>query len=475
MTAAPDARPRRLTLQAVTWSRHQLVMSFGFDELAFRTVYWYPDIDLDDLDRRYGRDFMERVHVHSALFELNKLASLRPRVLDLGPYARHHTRALEELWRAIYQGVWAQWRYENDLPDEPGPAWPGNPTAAPGPVTRDHRSESVLLFCGGGKDSLVAMKLLERAGVPFASHAYAASTYGPAAPQLALIASLQEHAAAHTRHRQIVLDDFLDAPVLELYGAELGVRTLTAAETPSSIFAALPILLARGYAHAVLGHEASANRGNLVWARTGEEVNHQWGKSLAAERLLDAYIRQELIADAGVFSVLMPIHDVVIFELLRRDLDALSATHSCNQRKPWCCRCAKCAYVWLGYRGHLPAAPVDAMFAEDLLEVPANAGFFRDLVGLGAHTPFECVGQVEESRLALRLCHARGLLGPAGTALAESLPAPDRHDLAPLLDRFLAVDMTSARIPAAIAPAIESQMRSAAASARERITTLLGS
>lgn len=451
-------------------------MSFGFDELAFRTVYWYPDIDLDALDRRYGRDFMERVHVHSALFELNKLASLRPRVLDLGPYARHHTRALEELWRAVYRGVWAQWRYENDLPDEPGPAFLGAPVAAHArPVARDHRTDAVLLFCGGGKDSLVAMKLLERAEVPFAVHAYASSTYGTAAPQLALIDALLGRAlgrgAARPRHRQIVLDDFFDAPVLALYGDELGVHTLTAAETPSSVFAALPILLARGYAHAVLGHEASANRGNLVWPRTGEDVNHQWGKSLAAERLLDAYIRQELIADAGVFSVLMPIHDVVIFELLRRDLDALSATHSCNQRKPWCCRCAKCAYVWLGYRGHLPAAPVDAMFAEDLLEVSANAGFFRDLVGLGAHTPFECVGQVDESRLALRLCHARGLLGPAGAALARSLPA---LDLAPLLDRFLAVDMTGARIPAALAPAIEPQMRAAADSARQRITATLG-
>ncbi len=446
-------------------------MRFGFDELAFQTVYWYPDVDLDELDRRYGRDVMERIHVHSALFEVNKLASLRPRVLDLGPYARHHTRALQQLWQAIYRGVWAQWRYENDLPDEPGPVWHGAPVAAhTRPVARDHRSDAALLFCGGGKDSLVAMKLLERAEVPFASHAYAASTYGTAAPQLALIDGLLGHGAARARHRQIVLDDFFDAPVLDLYGAELGVHTLTAAETPSSVFAALPILLAHGYTHAVLGHEASANRGNLVWARTGEEINHQWGKSLAAECLLDAYIRQELIADAGVFSVLMPIHDVVIFELLRRDLDALAATHSCNQRKPWCCRCAKCAYVWLGYRAHLPAAPVTSMFSEDLLEVPASAAFFRDLVGLGAHTPFECVGQVEESRLALRLCQARGLLGPAGAALARSLPD---LDLAPLLDRFLAVNMAQARIPASIASGIESQMRSAATSARERITTLL--
>ncbi len=37
-------------------------------------------------------------------------------------------------------------------------------------------------------------------------------------------------------------------------------------------------------------------------------------------------------------------------------------------------------------------------------------GFFHDMVGLGEHTPFECIGQVEESRLALALCRLAPLL-----------------------------------------------------------------
>jgi hypothetical protein len=38
---------------------------------------------------------MERIHIHSALVEINKLASLRPRVLDLRPYVRHIAPAIE--------------------------------------------------------------------------------------------------------------------------------------------------------------------------------------------------------------------------------------------------------------------------------------------------------------------------------------------------------------------------------------------
>ena len=465
-------RDRILTIESITWSEHQLVMRFSLDELAFSTVYWYPDTDLLGLERRFGRELVERMFVHAALFEVNKIASLRPRILDLGSYARHHTVALERLWTTVFHKVWAQWRYENDLPHEGPPRW-ASAAVADGkrPGCRDRDAGEMLLFCGGGKDSLVAMKLLERAGVPYSSFAYASSVYGPAAPQFRLIDRLLDHGAPRRRHRQVVLDNFFDAPVLELFGAELGVQTVTAAETPSSIFAALPLLLDRGYPYAVLGHEASANRGNLIWSATGEDVNHQWGKSAAAELLLADYVRTELIADIGVFSVLMPIHDVVIFELLRRDEAALAATHSCNVAKPWCRRCPKCAYVWLNYRAHLSTEPVLAVFPEDLIEVPDNHAFFRDMFGLGAHTPFECIGQIEESRLALALCAARGLLGPAGRALAAQLP---HLDVTGVLDRFAGVDEGAARLPGTVAEPLLTQMRVAAGQCRARVQAHLG-
>lgn len=457
-----------LVLERIVWSRHQLTARFALGDLAFHTAYWYPDTDLVALARRYGHDFMERVHLHTALFDGLKLTSLRPSTIDLGPYARHHTVALEALVRAIHHGVWAQWRYENDLPHEPLAPFVSTPIASRAtPVQRSSVASEVLLFCGGGKDSLVAMKLLERAHIPYASLGYAASAYGPAAPQHALLDGLLDVGVPVRRHRQTVLDDFTDAPVIELHGEAFGTRSVTAAETPSSMFAALPIALDRGYSHMVLGNEASANRGNLLWHRTGEEVNHQWGKSLAAERLLDRYIRDELVADLGVFSVLMPLHDVLIFELLRRDEGAVARTHSCNVRKPWCRRCPKCAYVWLGMRAHLDPHTTDAIFGEDLLEAPENEHHFRGLCGLGEHVPFECVGRVEESRLALALCHARGILGPRGAALAASLPpisAPPE---------VFSVALDRAALPSEFVARLAPQMLAAETSARARIGELL--
>lgn len=458
-----------LEIERVAWKRHQLTLRYRFDGYAFATSYWYPDVDLDALDARFGRSWMERVHVHTALFEAAKISSLRADEVDLGPYAAHATEALARLFERVHHGVWAQWRYENDLPHERSPRLRVGASTALAPLQRAaSEAPTALAFCGGGKDSLVAMKLLERAGVPFASLGYASSVYGPTAPQFALLDRLLDQCAPVRRHRQVVLDDFSEAPVIECVGAPRGSRSITACETPSSVFAALPVALAHGYGQMIFGNEASANRGNLFWNRTGEEVNHQWGKSLEAEALLDEYVRRELVSDLRVFSVLMPLHDVLIFELLRRDERSAPATHSCNVQKPWCRRCAKCAYVWLGMRAHLEdPATTDAMFGEDLLEAPENEAHFRALAGLQTHTPFECVGRVEETRVALALLAARGLLGPRGRALLAETPAQ------PVLDELVRPAIERSRIPAELARALGPTLDAAGQSARARLARWL--
>jgi hypothetical protein len=119
----------------------------------------------------------------------------------------------------------------------------------------DHGAHQV-----GGKDSLVSMRLLERAGVPYDVFVYASSIYGPVRAQHALVDRLALRCAPRRRLRQWVSDDLLDSPVLDLH-PELGVKSLAAAETPSSIFGALPIVLEHGYESICLGHERSADAG----------------------------------------------------------------------------------------------------------------------------------------------------------------------------------------------------------------------
>lgn len=451
---------RVLRLVEIRRGRDHIETTCAIDDLRFHFTVWYQDVDLDALAREHGAELLDRLAFHVGLFQINAVGSLRPDVLELGSYARFATRRFQELWRTIFRRVWAQWRWEHRAVDYHGPrfaeaaAEPARPAHSPAGPTE------LLAFCGGGKDSLVALKLLERAGLPFATLGYAHSIYGNAAYQHALLDRVGEVTARVRAERQWVSDDFLDAPVIALR-PELGVRSLLAAETPASVFAALPLALARGYRGLVVAHERSANSGNLVWG--GEEVNHQWGKGWEAERLLDEYVCGELLADVRYFSILQPVHDEVIFELLARDAELAPRTHSCNVRKPWCGTCAKCAYVWLQMAAHLPRAIVDATFGEDVGERAENERWFRELFGLAEHTPFECVGSAGEARLALAQ-----LPRPLGTRLARFANELGTLDRAELARPFVAVGSEHG-MPPHVAAAVMPQLEAAADAARRRL------
>src|SRR5262245_15541344 len=187
---------RVLRLLEVQRARECIVASCGLDDLRFHFTVWYEDMDLDALAALHGDELLDRIAFHVAMFQINAVASLRPDTIELGPYARFATPRLIELWRTVFRRVWAQWRWEHALPDYAGPQFVDAPSSAPPPrPTRVPAGPTELLaFCGGGKDSLVGVKLLERAGLPFATLGYSHSIYGDAAHQQALL----ERIAANT-------------------------------------------------------------------------------------------------------------------------------------------------------------------------------------------------------------------------------------------------------------------------------------
>jgi hypothetical protein len=448
-----------LDLRRVRARRNQLVVDWAVGGYGFETALWYDSVDFDVLQAKIGAGATGRLIAHIALFEIDKGVSLRPDRLVLGrDVADIFTPRLAEVWQQVVRGVWGQWRFENDEPDYAGPALPaaagtGSPTTAhtvssTRPNSGDDR---ILVFCGGGKDSLVALTLLDRLGLEHDSLAYSHSVYGPAEVQHALIDALLDRCHPRRRHREWIFDQMLEVPVQQLRDV-YRPRQIIAGETPASVFGALPLAAEHGFGHLVVAHERSANSGNLTWDVTGETVNHQWGKSYVAERLLADYISSELAVGNEVvryWSILQQAYDPLIFSILQDRLDAVPFTHSCNVAKPWCMRCPKCAYVWINYKAWLPWSVVDPMFAgRNLLDDPENQTSFRQMLGLADHTPFECVGQVDEVRLAFSMCRARGLEGAAMTVFSDEVPD---CDWAMLARTSLAVSKESTGIPAAFA------------------------
>ena len=321
------------------------------------------------------------------------------------------------------------------------------PATTVGPVTIAAGDGRLLLLCGGGKDSLAAMKLLERAGVQYDTFAYSHSVYGSGQLQHDLIDGLVDRCRPAGRHRGWVVDDAADAPVAGAY-PERGIARIVAAETVSSYWTALPVALQHGFDEVAFGITRSTDEHNLVWDETGECINYLWGMSSAAESLLHDYVRRHLVADLRMFHLLRPVYDVNVFALLRRDLDAVATTHSCARQKPWCGRCAKCLYVWMNYVAWLPADAVDRCVGDNLFERPENATTLRKMLGLESYKPTDCVGTVSEARLAFAMCRAKGV----GGAIADGIDVAGMVEEAPAtLARYTAAEAPGPTFPPRLA------------------------
>ena len=159
----------------------------------------------------------------------------------------------------------------------------------------------------------------------------------------------------------------------------------------------------------VMSNEHSASEPNL---RRGDlDVNHQWSKSLSAERLLadavaervgDGLVVASFLRDrsevwvADVFSQLTQFHDVFrsCNRAFSQSLDRRLAT--------WCGECDKCLFINLMLAPFLPRSTLREIFHHEPLSDPAREGQLRILVGVGVDVkPFECVGDPDESAVAL--------------------------------------------------------------------------
>lgn len=449
-----------------------MVLRYGVEALRFSTTYWYDDVDFFELEERYGDDAMRNVYFHLLAYEANKAASLAPSEIDAGPYADLFDDPFWNLWETLFHNVWGVWRMENDLPGYRLP----RPTTRPGvatipPVAVDAGETELLVLCGGGKDSLVTMRLLERAGIDYDTFIYSHSTYGRGEAQHRLVDGLVAHCRPRRVHRAWILDDAVDAPVSASV-ADLGINRILAAETVSSYWTALPVVLQHGFTEVALGITRSTDEHNLVWDQTGEAINYLWGMSAAAEQLLHAHVQARVVSNLTMFHVLRPIYDVNVFALLRRDLEAVPATHSCAQHKPWCGRCAKCLYVWMNYAAWLPAETVTATFeGRNLFDVVENRTILRKMLGLESYKPTDCVGTVSEARLAFAMCRARRI----GGVIADDLGAGEfLAEATATLDHYAGVADPGPCYPRRLVEPIGSQLHANAADARQLVLDTLG-
>jgi UDP-N-acetyl-alpha-D-muramoyl-L-alanyl-L-glutamate epimerase len=299
------------------------------------------------------------------------------------------------LLEALYSEGLGEFAVVNALPALPRPSFGAPPEAQRPPAPAPSEPGRVLVPVGGGKDSVVALEIVRRSGLPFELF----SVRDDAAMQRTeAVAQIPRLVATRT------------LPLAQL--KQLGAAGALNGHVPiTAIVSCIALLTAavNGFDAVALANERSASQGNQVY--DGIEVNHQFSKSARAEQMLRAAVA-ETGAGVDLFSILRPASELAIGRAFARLPQYHAAFTSCNRvfrldpelrSASWCCDCPKCRFVFLILAPYLSPADLTAIFGRPLLDEPGQYEGFALLTATGGHKPFECVGEEEECLAAIEL------------------------------------------------------------------------
>jgi hypothetical protein len=317
------------------------------------------------------------------------------------------------LFTAVYSRGLAEYAYRNDLPyvldlvvDVPELSPPATPV--------DNADARPLSPVGGGKDSIVTLEILRAAGldpVPFSVNPNRVIADVNAASGLAALAARRT----------------LDPRLFELNAA--GARNGHVPVTAINSLIAIATATWHGLGPVVMSNERSASDPNLTW--NGHEINHQWSKGVAAEGLLRAAVTAHAGLTEPCFSLLRSLSELHIAQLFARYDAYDDVVTSCNKAfklhdptARWCGDCPKCRFVFLALAPSMERSRLTRIFGRDLFADPAQVPGYLELLGIDAHKPFECVGEVAESLVALAMMSEQEQWrdAPALTALQAAVP-----------------------------------------------------
>ncbi len=283
---------------------------------------------------------------------------------------------------------------------------------------------------GGGKDSLVAIEILKSANIPFDLFMFGNH-------------SRIREVAAEVGGKLFSVSRTIDPKLIELNkaGAWNGHVPITAYVGVAASIAAM----LNGRRDVIFANERSANSGNTEV--DGVVINHQYSKSIEAERDLQNYLSAFVPQDVRVFSLLRPLSELDIARRFAANGKYFGVFSSCNTNfkqggvptvTRWCGKCPKCAFVFVMLGAFIPRRKMVEMFSEDLLLRSDLLAMYKDLTGYGVMKPFECVGEFEEVIAAFALIHGRGEYEDSPIMKwFEAEVMSSRKDIDALIDRAL--------------------------------------
>ena len=249
-----------------------------------------------------------------------------------------------------------------------------------------------LITIGGGKDSIVACELLRSL--------YDENTCFSLNPK-----SVHEEcidALGYHDKKIFVRKTYVDKKLIEL-----NKQGYLNGHTPfSSLLAFISYFTAylTGRKYIVLSNESSANQATVI----GTNINHQYSKTYEFECDFNDYTKKYFNIDIKYFSLLRCLTEFQIAMLMSDYKKYHKVFKSCNVGSKnipwvWCCKCAKCLFVYIILSPFLYKEDLVNIFGSDLYEDEELLNTFIELVGYSDKKPFECVGTFEEARYAVSM------------------------------------------------------------------------
>jgi hypothetical protein len=376
--------------------------SWGFDEASKMLSLNYSFDDQLDLTETYKFDFELKPNYDKNLFNkacqslflmagVSYYKAYLPPTILLGSIQLGHEEA--EFFSKTYQRGLGEFFYVNKLDPQTVINFPDSATAN-APV-ESKLDPGLLIGIGGGKDSLVSVELLRNQ------------------PRVATW-SVGHRSQLEPLINKIGLTHFWVERTWDRKLLELNQQDALNGHIPiSAILACVGEVVAvlTNYSDVVVSNESSASEPNLEYQ--GAKINHQYSKSLEFEKDFQAYLSHTAGSAVKYYSFLRPISEVHIASLFAKVGFEKYKTvfSSCNRAFThdsdhifWCGKCPKCAFTFLALTPFIARQNLESLWGgKNLLLDPSLENTYKNLLGIEGDKPLDCVGEVKESRAAMRL------------------------------------------------------------------------
>ncbi len=311
------------------------------------------------------------------------------------------TPAQKSFFTKIYENGLGEFFFQNEISPHGKINFESSDLETTSSVKIKNLTGSLVAF-GGGKDSIVTAEILKSSGEEFQTFC------------IGNFPNLQK-AAGKLEVENLQIRRELSPNLFELNkeGALNGHVPI------SSILAFLSVCTAilQNKKNVIFSNEHSANEATTEFE--GKEINHQYSKTLEFEKDFQTYVRDFISPDLNYFSFLRPLTELKIAEIFitrffdkwQNDFSSCNRNFQISKQKEkfsWCGKCPKCAFVALIFAPFLSRERLISLFNdENLFAKPELRETYNQLFGLEKTKPFECVGEVAESRQAARLAQGK--------------------------------------------------------------------